>query len=273
MEFLNILKKHYEKVILSVVLLGLAIAAAMLLLRVAEERERLDRFRNLPPASAPRALESTDVSTNITTLARLQRPDPVVLQGTNNLFNPVQWQRRTDGRLDKIVTGDETGPGALRITNIKPLYTTISFEGEQRTGGLIQYQFRIQREAAPTAAGRREVTRSFTSVGSRNAGLALKEMRPRNEPHEFVFESIDEKAEILVTRDQPYRAVAGYTADLRYEPERRAFPADRRIGDTLRFAGDDNKIVAITATNVTVEASNRKRTTISYDATAPTLSP
>jgi hypothetical protein len=126
MEFLNILKKHYEKVILSVVLLGLAIAAAMLLLRVAAERERLDEVRRMNLVTAPRAIEPIDVSTNSS------RSEPVAtprlrlsLHGTNNLFNPVQWQRRADQRLDKIVTGDETGPGALRITDIKPLYLLI----------------------------------------------------------------------------------------------------------------------------------------------------
>jgi hypothetical protein len=272
MEFLNILKKHYEKVILSVVLLGLAIAAAMLLLRVAEEKERLEGFRQLPPPAAPRAFEPIDISTNLTTLARLQRPAPVVIHGTNNIFNPVQWQRRPDGRLDKIVTGDETGPGALQVTGARPLHTIISFEGETRTGDLVQFQFRVERQAAPTAAERRPVTRSFTTIGSRNAGLLLKEMRPRNEPREFLFESLSDKSQIRVTRDEPYRSVAGYAVDLRYEPERRTF-SDRRVGDTLRFAGDENKIVAITATNVTVEASNRKRTTIPYDAAATLSSP
>jgi hypothetical protein len=267
MEFLNILKKHYEKVILSVVLLGLAIAAAMLLLRVAAERERLDEVRRMNLVTAPRAIEPTDVSTNLIVLNRLQNPTPVVLHGTNNLFNPVQWQRRADQRLDKIVTGDETGPGALRITEIKPLYLLISFEGEIRTADLLQYQFRVERQAAASVAERRAVTRSFTSVGSRNAGLLLREMHPRDEPREFVFESLDDKAEIRVTRDEPHRSVAGFAVDLRYEPERRTF-VDRRIGDSLRFAGDENKIVAITATNVTVEASNRKRTTIAYDAAA-----
>jgi hypothetical protein len=271
MEFLNILKKHYEKVILSVVLLGLAIAAAMLLLRVAEERDRLDQFRQLPPVAAPRALEPTDVSTNITTLARLQRPTPVVIYGTNHLFNPVQWQRRPDGSFDKIVTGDETGPGALEITAVKPLYSIITFVGESRTGDLLQYQFRIERQAAASVAERR-LTRSFTTVGSRNAGLLLKELRPRDEPNEFVFEVLDDKSEVIVTRDQPHRAIAGYTVDLRYEPERRTF-TERRIGDSLRFAGDENKIVAITATNVTVEASNRKRTTIPHNAAMPSSSP
>jgi hypothetical protein len=272
MEFLNILKKHYEKLILSVVLLGLAVAAGLLLLRVAEERERLDEIRKMQLVTSPRPLEPVNISTNLAVLARLQNPAPVVLSGTNNLFNPVQWQRRADQSLVKILTGDETGPGALRITRVVPLHLIISFEGEARTSDLVQYRFRVEREAAPTIAGRRPATFAFTSVGSRNAGLLLKAIRPRDEPTEFLFESLDDKGEMIVTRDQPHREVAGYTVDLRYDQGNRSFN-ERRLGDTLRFANDEYKIVAITATNVTVEASNRKRTTVSANAAAPFASP
>jgi hypothetical protein len=272
MEFLNILKKHYEKVVLSVVLLGLTIAAAMLVLQVASEKERLDSIRNLNLTTAPRELEPTDVSTNLVTLARLERPPSVILSGTNNLFNPVRWQRESDGRLVKIVHGNETGAGALDVLAIKPLYLVVSYEGQVSPGDITQYQFRIERQAEKNVGARRPMTLSFTSIGSRNSGFALKDMAPPQNPNQFLLEIIGSKTEIPVSANQEYRAVAGYSTDLRYEPEKRSF-LDRRLEDRLVFAGDTNKIVAITQTNVTVEASNRKRTTIAYHAAARSASP
>ena len=62
--------------------------------------------------------------------------------------------------------------------------------------------------------------------------------------------------------------VAGYSVDLKYDPERLTF-LGKRIGDSLVFGGDTNKIVAMTETNVTVQAtSTTKRTTVAY-APAP----
>jgi hypothetical protein len=259
MEFL---KKNYEKVILSVVLLGLAVAAALLLKQVADEKVRLDEIRRLNLTTAPKDLEPTDVSTNLATLARVQRPTPVVLQGTNNLFNPVQWRKLPDDRLVKMATGNEIGPGALQILTVRPLYLRISYEGESGSGDTTQYKFRIEREAEKTAGARRPETLSFTSVGRPNKGMLLREMRPPEKPTEFVLELLDSKTQVLVSAGKPYERVAGYTADLRYESINWK---DRRIEDRLMFAGDTNKIVAITETNVTVEASNRKRTTVIYN--------
>jgi hypothetical protein len=92
----------------------------------------------------------------------------------------------------------------------------------------------------------------------------LKDLKPKETPVEFVLELIESKEEIVVSRDKPFVAVAGHMADLRYEPEKLSF-ARKRVGDALIFAGDTNKIVAITETNITVAAtSNTKRTTITY---------
>ena len=84
---------------------------------------------------------------------------------------------------------------------------------------------------------------------------------------EFVMELAENNEPVTVTKDKPYVSVAGYLADLKYDPEKLTF-IGKRQGDALVFAGDTNKIVAITATNVTVQAtSNTKRTTVTY---APT---
>ena len=95
----------------------------------------------------------------------------------------------------------------------------------------------------------------------------LREAKPKDNPVEFTLELADTKEQVTVTKDKPYVSVAGFAVDLKYAPDNLTFPG-KRVGDSLAFAGDTNKIVAITETNVTVAAaSNTKRTTVAYTPT------
>ena len=95
----------------------------------------------------------------------------------------------------------------------------------------------------------------------------MKEAKPKENPVEFTLELADTQEKVAVTKEKPYVSVAGFTASLKYGPENLTFQ-DKRVGDSLVFAGDTNKIVAITETNVTVAAaSNTKRTTVAYTPT------
>jgi len=269
MEFL---KKNYEKVILSVVLLGLAVAAGLLLTQVAEENRRLEDIRNLNLTTAPQELEPMDTSTNLTYLGRIQRSVPVLLSGTNNLFNPVTWQRRGDNRLEKLDTGSEAGPRALQIVETKPLYHRIAFVGQTESGGVAQYSFRIQREGAARPADRAPITRAFTSAGVENAGLLLREMRPAQQPTEFVFELLDDKTQVVVGTGKDFERVMGYLVTLRYGPENRLY-RDKRVDETVSLDGENYKIVTASEASVTIEAPNRKRTTITAKTAPETHSP
>jgi hypothetical protein len=262
MEFL---KKNYEKLILSIVLLGLAAAAALLPSWVSEEKQRLNDILNPPPSrNQPKEFKPLNLTTNEAILRRARRPEPLKLAGEHPLFNPVQWKRLPDGNLIKIVTGDEFGAGALRVTEIRPLNTTVSYEGQVGTNEFVQYRFKITREAERSPNKRAATTRSVPGVGIKNDIFTLKEMRPKEDPREFVLELVDGRQLITVTREKPYSGVAGYMADLKYDPEKSTF-LGKRVDDRLVFSGDANKIVAITETNVTVEAlSNTKRTTLPY---------
>ncbi len=261
MEFL---KKHYEKIILSVVLLGLAVAAALLPIMVSRERSALAELDISIKKTPPKQLKLLDLTTNEAVLGRLQKPSALNLVGEHNLFNPVQWQRRSDGTLFPIRTGREIGPSALSVVKFSPLYLKIEYDGQTGTPDAPQFRFKIVREAARRSDQRVPTTRSVPSVGSKNDVFMVKDMKPRESPVDFVLELAEDKQQIAVSRDKPFSQVAGYLVDLRYDPEKVSFVA-KRLGDTLIFAGDTNKIVAITETNVTVRAtSNDKRTTIAY---------
>src|SRR5690606_18516777 len=114
--------KHYEKILLSVVLLCLAIAAAWFPMKIKAERENAQGYVvTLPP---PKELTPMDISTNRAALVRLQNPPVVNLDGDHNLFNPVTWKVNPDGSYQKVV---REGVDALVATKITPLYFELSF--------------------------------------------------------------------------------------------------------------------------------------------------
>ncbi len=139
MEFL---KKHYEKIVLCVVLLGLAGAAVWMRMAI----ERVPATLPPPPAGGaserrggrgPRGPGGTptitpiDMSTNEAALALATHPLTISLAGDHNLFNPVTWKRKSDGTLLKIV---KLGPDALVVTNITKLYTIIAYDHASGNG-------------------------------------------------------------------------------------------------------------------------------------------
>lgn len=260
MEFL---KNNYEKVILSVVLLGLAVAAALLPIWVAGEKRTLEEADNQITQTERKDLKSVNLNTNEIVLQRVVKAAGLHLSGEHNLFNPVPWQRMRDGHLIPIRTGREIGPGALSVAKIAPLYLRIEYDSPAPTTDTVQYRFRVTRETEKSA-GKRVATYSAAPGGARNQIFMLKEAKPKDNPVEFTLELSDTKEQVTVSKDRPYVSVAGFTADLKYPPENLSFPS-KRLGDSLVFAGDTNKIVAITETNVTVAAaSNTKRTTVAY---------
>jgi len=260
------LKNNYEKVILSVVLLGLAVAAVLLLTFVANEKQALEENQSQIGQRAPKPFKQANLSTNLTALQRLLKPLNLRLNGAHNLFNPVQWQRTRDGRLVPLRTGREIGPGALTITKLVPLYLKIEFEGATGSGDTAQYRFRVTREAEKSAGKRIPTTFSVTTPGTKSPVFVLKDRKPKEDSSEFVLELIEDKEQVVVTKDKPHISVAGFAADLKYDPEKLIFQ-NKRTGDSLIFAGDTNKIVAITATNVTVQSTSTKRTTVPYTPT------
>jgi hypothetical protein len=130
MEFL---KNNYEKVILSVVLLGLAVAAALLPIWVAGEKRALEEIDNQITQTERKELKPVNLTTNEIVLQRVVKATALRLSGEHNLFNPVPWQRMRDGHLIPIRTGREIGPSALAITKIAPLYLRIEYDNPAPT--------------------------------------------------------------------------------------------------------------------------------------------
>jgi hypothetical protein len=272
---MQFLKKHYEKVLLSIVLLGLAAAAAALPWQVSHERDRLEEIRrNLTVKVKPKPFKPLDdwLTTNKSAVARLESPLNLKLSGPHNLFNPVQWKKLPNGGIVPVRTGAEIGPGAIKIAQIKELTLSVSFEGVtpgSNPGDAPKYQVVVRRE---TDNNPRPNTR-FTSLATpRNDLFELISVQgSTNEPSGLVIKLKDEFEPIVVTREKPFSRVAGFAADLVYPPGKQTFN-HKRTNDTIRLEDDPEtyKIVAITRNEVVLSAnSNQRRTVIkSNSATA-----
>lgn len=244
MEFL---KRHYEKILLSVVLLCLAGTAAWFPAKIKKEREDAQNYKVTLPT--PKELKPLDLTTNQAALVRLKNPPTVDLAGGHNLFNPVTWKVKPDGTFLKIV---REGVDALMLTKVTPLYFEIAYERPSAAG----YWIAVRHLSAKSP------TRIYAKLNEKKE-FTLKEVKGEtNDPTELVFELPETGELVSISKEKPYRRVEGYAADFRYEPDNQTF-ANKRVNETITFGGESYKIIAITDNEARVSAiSTDKRTTI-----------
>jgi len=257
MEFL---KKNYEKILLGLVLLGLAVALAFLPFIIKSERATLDE-KNQRVTGKPKPLPALDISREEAVLQRAETLLMLDFTTRHRLFNPVRWQKQPDGQLIKIQTGNETGVGALEVTAINPLYLVITYRGPSANGYLIG----VERQAAKRPSDR-SATEAFLTKDGKNKLLTFVGFKgPADKPTELDLTLNESGESVVIGPDKPFSKVEGYSADLKYPPDSKTWPA-RRDDDILPFAGDRYKIIAITKSSVVVSAdSNKKRTTIVFN--------
>jgi len=186
---------------------------------------------------------------------------PLKLSGPHNLFNPVKWQKKPDGSLIKIETGDEVGPGAMTITNITPLNLVISYDKPSPNPGA--YVVSVTREGAENRnARRKKITTARMNEKTDNLFSLVEVKGPADDPAELVLEMLDTKERVSVFKDKPFMRLEGYEADLKYTVDGKTFP-NQRVGSRLSFGGEDYNVVAISSNEVVVSAvSNEKKYTI-----------
>jgi hypothetical protein len=250
-------KKHYEKILLSVVLLGLAGTAVWMFIAIDKKREEVNVL--IPPLG-DKKIPALDLSNYEKGLEKMQNPPRADFSLPHHLFNPVIWKQRSDGNLFKFISAD-----LPRLLETKPLHLTITYKRTSGTGSNITgYTFSVAREAAARPAERRPVERYVSATGKRDTDLfSVKDVQgPAESPTSFAIQLNDTKQEIVITPSQPYKRVEGYAADLRYDVENKQFN-DMRVGSVMSFGGETYKVIAITQNEVTVQAnSNQKQTTI-----------
>jgi len=258
---MELIKKHYEKVLLGLVLLGLAVAAALLPLKISTEKQELEDQRRSLTTKPVKPLTNLNVARYQGAVQRLQTPLILNFSGGHNLVNPVPWQKALDGRLIPLRTGKEIGPDAVGITRIIPLYLIISFDSVTVAGNVIG----VENEAATTPDKRRKKPSSATKT---DVYTVERVIGPTNNPTELVLTLNDTGQRVSIKPEVPFRRVEGFAADLKYDPEKKTFP-NRRLDSTMAFDKDEYKVVAITETDVVLSAkSTGKKTTIKFNPSA-----
>lgn len=279
---MQFLLRHYEKIVLSVVLVALVVAAVMLTMTAQKERARMregikeiseQRSKGMTIPARTRYTNSLAVATN---------PPTLDLGNPHLLFNPVLWKARPDGRLLANKDGATIGVGAVAVRAIRPLKFQIKYTGKVRVlGDRASYQFEIVQEASLDKFGRPERPRTrYISEGrslgeytyaDTNATYTLTGIVGSAEmPEQFLIGIGEEGAaeRITITPSEPFTEVRGHVVDLYYPPEEKAFEK-QRIGDRIAVDGELYNVIAISENQVVLEAQrNQKRTVISLNPDA-----
>ena len=262
-------RQHYEKLILSLVLLLLAVAVWYLYQASQEEKENVRKIPAGFERKSVKGVAPVDLSSYQAAIRAGTNPPALNLAGKHNLFNPVKWQQaRQGGPVIKVVSGTEVGPEAMRIVRVRPLQLMIAYERAASSGSgpeavVTGYHTVVTNELVANPA-RRRIT-IYTAIGDTNKQVfVLTEAKgPPAEPTELVAQLKDFNGEkVSFAPGKPYTRVVGHEAELKYPPSGKTYPP-LRTGSPLDIEGEPYKIVDITPSKVVVsDDSNGKRYTI-----------
>lgn len=271
---MDFLKRHYEKLILGIVLVGLAGAVAFLPFKISDEKQTLDALtrtivkRKVPP------LTNLDLTIQENTLKRMAVPALIDFSSSNKVFNSMQWLQTRDNP-PRLIPSNKAGPTATVVTNITPLYLKLSLEGVNLSAdsNSASYVIGIAKEASPKPSERTKKT-TYCRINEKKEkeGIIVTQANgPLDNPTNVVLELLDTGDKVTLTRetkDKPYQRVDGYAADVLYPPEHLPPWKNRRVGDMLKFNNEEYKIVAINPNELILSAnSNQKKWTIKANPT------
>jgi hypothetical protein len=254
MEFL---KKHYEKIILSLALIGLAVVAVRLPIAMSDAKAELENTTGPAPKTKPPP--PFDLSPEEKAMNQLTNPPHCMMSGENNTFNPVIWKLKPDGTLMRIT---QEGPAALKISKITPLYTEIAFDGAPEGGTGYYFLEKKSSEKRP---------REYVKINqkSKDGSFVVKGVKgPPENPSEVELELPELHTNAWVSKTQPYMRVDSYSADFHY-PGSTEQMVHKKTNDVLKLDGDSYKIIEINTNGVRVVSKSAKQYQIEYNQ-APT---
>jgi hypothetical protein len=259
---MDFLKKHYEKILLGLVLIGLAVAFVFLPFTIGSEKQKLEDLQRSLTHPRIKALTNIDLSFADSALKRISAEARLDFTTSNRLVNPMTWQQTRD-TPPRLVPKDRSGPTAVIVTNIAPIYLIITLDDIKAAdpadpGASARYVISVEKQAA-AKIDQRKKKQYYTKIGEKNETFRLKEVGgPADNPTNIVLELLENSETVGINRDKPYRRVDGFVASLYYDPQKKKW-TDQRIGQTLNINGEDYKIVAISKDEVVLSAPNSKK--------------
>lgn len=252
---MNFLKKHYEKILLSLVLLGLVGALGYMVVFIPQEQERDRKYGEVithPPIVALPSLEITEESNVVN---RLQTPYQLDFDTGNKLFNPIEWQMKPDGTM---VPFTALGPKAAVVANIEPLYFVLTLKSVETNEFGARYVISVERQNT----GHQET--HYVSVGDHNNVFMVVTNGAPGNPDALILKLADSGDSVALSKGQPYKRADAYEADIKYDPENKSWTRCRVLRQ-LPFAGDVYTIVDINPREVVISAqSNQRKWSLPY---------
>jgi len=258
---MDFLKKNYEKVVLGLVLLGLAVGAAFLPIMIGGERADLERQSTEIINRPAKTLTNQDLTLPGTLIRRTEAAVRLDFSSPHKVFNPVPWKKKADGSPIKD-TESNIGPKAVVGTKTTPLYTTLTLDSISMSDTNARYTIGVVREAA-ARSDQRVKKQTIAVLNEKKEIFTVREVKGQaDNPAELILEMNDTGERVSLAKEKPFKRVDGYTADLKYEPEKKTWPG-RRVGTPITFGGEDYIIVAISRNEVVLSAkSNQKKWTV-----------
>lgn len=258
MEFL---KKHYEKLILSIVLLGLAAVAATLPMKVNQEKQKEEERKNSLINPVVKAYPPVDLTTNQTVLAKVKTPIKFDIAGKHNLFNPVPWTERQNGEMVKMQ--GNAGLDALEVTAINPLQMIMTLDNVVPVAGPngaqeFKYEVTVVRQGAtknPKQGRAMSVNMSAAGIGI----LKAVQGPPDNPTGLVMIMDNPSRTQVVISKDKPHIEIIGYAADLKCTLP----PLDKKgakMGDTIILGTDVYTVRTIDKESVTLQDKRTQKT-------------
>jgi len=267
---MQFIKKHYEKIVLGVVLAGLVGALVFMPFYISSDNAAMVALTEgmINPSAKP--LPDLDLSAQTAAAARLRGGYSLDLDTTNKVFNPQDWVKQSDGTI--VPAANHTGPQMCVVTGITPLYLILSLDSVSTNELGARYSIGVEKQADKNPSKRRKQTHS-TAVGDKpNDTFSIVSVKGDDisNPSEVDLKLTDTGEIISIASGKPYQRVDGYMADFRYDPEKLVFQ-NARAGD-MRASGHEivfngsRFIVDDVQSNQVIlrDLTNQKKTTLNF---------
>lgn len=262
---MDFIKKNYEKVLLGAVLIGLGVAVGFLPFKISSEKQNLQDLTATVTHPRVKALTNLDLAVPEGVLKRTTAPISVNFSAPNRLFSPMPWQKTGDGKLVPL-DDTHTGPKAVTVLKLTPLYLTLTLDSIQAGGNTPRYLIGIRREAAAAPRDRDKKQAAATS-GSKHELFTVKEIQGAAESPTNIVLQLQDGTLANLTKEEPFRRVDGYMADLRYAPENKTW-RNKRVGESINLNGEDYNLAINQNEVVLIAKSNQKKWTVKYSPSA-----
>ncbi len=259
---MQFLKKHYEKILLGAVLASLVGVLVFMLFFIAADKQAMEEHVNDIINLSVKPLPDLDLTDKNAAVTRLQSPLVMDLETGNKVFNPFEWVKTQDNLLVRKDT--KTGPQMAVVANITPLYLVLTLDSVMTNELGSRYVIGVERQAATTASKRHKQQR-YVSSGDKNDAFQLIEVKGAPENPDALFLKLLDTGEVAaLTHDKPFRRVDAYSADLRYDPEKKVFHG-LRIGSQVSFNGTDYQVADLNQNELDLQdQSNQKKTPLPF---------